>query len=199
MAKKNSKSTKKLTGIGAFLTLVLSLAALCLGLFLSNVNQTTWAANNAVGTSGIMGAILGFGFSKTVPSGGDIPEWATFPGVKPSTVDGNTVYTAPSHTGVMILFILMAAALILTILALLFKKSKFGALLLVVAGLCLVASGIMAFFPMQMCGFEDKITNVLNLKSGVEYSLGIGSILGGCFGCVGGVLGTGVGAVALLK
>ena len=89
MAKKNSKSTKKLTGIGAFLTLVLSLAALCLGLFLTNVNQTTWAANNAVGTSGIMGAILGFGFSKTVPSGGDVPEWATFPGVKPSTVDGN--------------------------------------------------------------------------------------------------------------
>lgn len=197
MAKKNSKSTKKLTGIGAFLTLVLSLAALCLGLFLTNVNQTTWAANNAVGTNEIMGAILGFGFSKTVPSGSDVPEWATFPGVKISTADGNMVYTAPSHAGTMIVFILMATALILTILALLFKKSKFGALLLVVAGLCLVASGIMAFFPMQMCGFESKLTS--SFKTGVEYTLGIGSILGGCFGCVGGVLGTGVGAVALLK
>lgn len=199
MAKKNSKSTKKLTGIGAFLTLVLSLAALCLGLFLSNVNQTTWAASNAVSTSEIMGAILGFGFSKTVPSGEDMPEWATFPGVKASMADGNTVYTAPARTGTMIVFILMAVALVLTILALLFKKHKFGALLLVLAGLCLVASGIMAFFPMQMCGFEDKITYPLNLKTGVEYTLGIGSILGGCFGCVGGVLGTGVGAVALLK
>lgn len=197
MAKKNSKSTKKLTAIGAFLTLVLSLAALCLGLFLSNVNQTTWAANNAVGTSGIMGAILGFGFSKTVPSGEDIPEWATFPGAKPSVVDGNTVYSTPSHSGVMIVFILMAVALVLTILALLFKKHKFGALLLVLAGLCLIASGIMAFFPMQMCGFESKLTS--SFKTGVEYTLGIGSILGGCFGCVGGVLGTGVGAVALLK
>ena len=50
---------------------------------------------------------------------------------------------------------------------------------------------------MQMCGFESKLTS--SFKTGVEYTLGIGSILGGCFGCVGGVLGTGVGAVALLK
>ncbi len=197
MAKKNSKSTKKLTGIGAFLTLVLSLAALCLGLFLSNVNQTTWAANNVVGTSGIMGGILGFGFSKTVPSGGEIPEWGVFPGVKLSLVDGGTSYTSPAHAGVMILYILMAVALLLMILALLLKKSKFGALLLVLGGLCLIAAGIMAFFPMQMSGFESKLTS--SFKNGVEYSLGIGSILAGSIGCVGGVLGTGVGAVALLK
>ncbi len=181
---KKSKSNSKLAGLIGFLGALLGIAAVCMG-FMNFVVLTGKLFGKEAEIASMTGFVGAFG-SK---AGEETPSWSTF---ADGTSDGKA--TISMKVGILILFILLAAGALLSVLGAL-AKGKGGKLILTLGGLAMIAGAVMAFFTIQLCAFKSAGDATL----GYTYSLGIGAILAGCLGGVGGLLSTGAGVISLLK
>lgn len=175
--------------------LVLGIATICMA-FMPFITRTGYAANSITSQLSLSGFDMAFGKTKVTGIDGDFPNWIVFfrDGISSTTTDfaaGTITYKLNPFTGVLIQMIVALLALVLVLISMLFKgkkSKKIGALFLVFAGLCFIAAGIMAFFPVNLGGYSTSITETLGLKTGVEYSSGTGALLFAIFGLASGVV-----------
>lgn len=180
-----TKKNNKLLNLLALLGGLLGIAAVCMG-FLTFISVTGKIAGFSKELGTLTGFNAAFGASAAASDGA---AWAVF---ADGTSDGNI--TLAAKTGITILMILISAGAILTILGALFK-SKLGKLILGVGALAMIAGGVMAFFSINLCDFASAGSEM----AGYEYSLGIGAILAGVFGCLGGAFGSLSATLQLVK
>ena len=206
--KKSKKGSNNIAFISKLVVIVLAIAAFALS-FAPFVKQTTWATGNIVTDYSLSGFVQGFGATSALKAGESAPEWAYFLKSLPSaSIDGTITYTIASNIGMMITLILFIVGFGLGLISLLFKgkkNGKIGACVLSLAGLCLIAGGIMCFIAPIFGGFESSLVGIdttiagNSMKTGVEYSLGIGAIISAIASILGGVVGLGSSLFSLKK
>lgn len=184
--KKQKKKNNMILALVGFLGALLGVAAICMG-FLPYVTEI----GKVIGKEGELGSFTGFeGAFGAKGSTADGPAWLVF-------ADGHEsggISTMSSKSGILILMIVILAGALFAILGSLFK-SKLGKLMLAVGGLAMIAGGVMAFFAINLCGFESAGSATL----GYEYTLGTGATLTGVFGIAGGLLSALSGTYQLIK
>ncbi len=197
MAKKKSKAkVSVLSLVIKASVLVLAIAAICMA-FLPFVTATTYALGSPVGSVSLSGFFMGFGKTGTYLPTDTLPEWVSFANAKNTAVskDGIT-YVVNSNIGILITLILALVAAALTLISLFINKKsgrKIVGLFLLFGGLCLIAAGVMAFFPVQFGSYESALTSTGTYKTGLEYTLGTGALLFAIFSLVSGVISFGYG------
>ncbi len=171
---------------------VVGIVAICMA-FLPFVTQTTYVVEKATSSYSLSGFIMAFGATGTYSkSSANIPDWVYFIDDVAISTKGIT-YTISSNTGALVTLILAMAATALTLITLFMtskKSRKVAGIVLLLGGLCFLAAGVMAFFPLQFGSYETSFWATGTLKTGVEYTLGTGAILFAIFSLVGGLFST---------
>ncbi len=194
MAKKKSNAKVSVLSIVIKSTvLLLGIVALCMA-FLPFVTRNDYLVEKIVSTYSLSGFVMGFGASGTFSSqSANIPDWTYFVKDFSSSslsAKGITVSLA-ANVGVLITLILAIVGIALALLSLFVNKKsgrKVVGIFLLLGGLCFIAAGIMAFFPVQFGSYQSNLTE--GYRTGTEYTLGIGALLFAIFSLVSGLIST---------
>lgn len=188
-SKKSSSVSSKLFPI---LAVVLGIVAIIMGC-LPAVNGSISINGASQVSASLTGFQMAFGISgKIVTDNGVNPliGYATDASYTEGTfaVDGNA--------GMLITYILAAIGVVMGIVSIFLKGKVKGAISLV-AGLFLLAAGIMNFFPIAFAGYTAGEITILVYKLSSSFDLGIGAIIGAIAGILGGLFALAGGVLNL--
>ncbi len=172
---------------------VVGIVAICMA-FLPFVTKTIYTTGLQSTPVSLSGFIMGFGKTGNFLPTDSNPDWVSFVNAADSSVSKNGItYVLKANVGVLITLILAMVATALTLITLFMtskKSRKVAGIVLLLGGLCFLAAGVMAFFPLQFGSYETSFWATGTLKTGVEYTLGTGAILFAIFSLVGGLFST---------
>ena len=174
MSKKSSKSAKR-SGLILLLAFVV-FALMTAACFLPFADGLTWKGSISIGGLSSSGSAKGFDLIF---------------GTKDS--EGNLQNT---NVTLVVAYFLGCAAALFALLALVLGGTKKGGksykAIAILGGLMGLASGVMFLLSKQILDVENASGTLFGITAKVEYSLGVGFLLPGIFGCVSGASAIGM-------